>query len=806
MTRQLLPVLMISACCAFLMGCPPEEDPVEECESNSDCEGGEVCEDSECVGVITECDDDSDCEEGESCDVGECVPVTTCTAYFEGWYVDANGACAFGSASGCEDPFDFATEPDCEASLVDPPVVCPEDGFADNAEWDDLPVGTRCEYGQECCCGECFPSLVCERFAEGPACYYTDACFVPQCEECRVDSDCPEDWQYCNGGECADSCHMMDCQQGYICTQGECIPDGTACEANEDCPPNQQCLAGECGPIDTCDAWWEGYYTDRGGNCVYGSGSGCDNPFPYATLEACQNANGTLCPDDPFAENDGARFAPIPAEIVCEYGEECCCGECYPSLVCTSTGDGDWACYNTDACMVPSCGDCEANSDCNEGYICLDGTCTDACATIRCAAGFSCSEGECIPNGPSCDFDGDGYDGPYRMLCTNNGLPGDCNDQDEHINPGVAEVCGDRIDNNCNGEIDEGCDTPAAQCAAGGGDWVMMNDGCGDMCIDPTNPPLCTLALQVGCDCGPGSCWDGEECIRGPGANDHTTGACATDSDCAEGQVCEPGLGGDGTVCVDGCHEDSQCDDGQQCTQPQCFTTPCPGYCEGNASGECSSDADCREGNVCETALSGDTVCVSGCRDNDGCSDHQTCQEVLCVTTPCPAQCFDACTAMLCGPGHECRHGECVPVGNPSLCDFDGDGYMGNYLAPCPDLLPGGDCNDQDASVHPGAPDVCGDDTDNDCDGEIDETCAVPNCYDLTCDPDTQYCSVGWPGVAPDPNNLIPAPYTSCQPIPTDCDAADVCDCLAPGANDFIAGDCRTDANSGLTTVSVYYP
>ncbi len=54
--------------------------------------------------------------------------------------------------------------------------------------------------------------------------------------------------------------------------------------------------------------------------------------------------------------------------------------------------------------------------------------------------------GTCPPE-EALDSDGDGY-----SICS-----GDCNDEDANVSPAVAENCGDGIDNNCDGVIDEGC-------------------------------------------------------------------------------------------------------------------------------------------------------------------------------------------------------------------------------------------------------------------------------------------------------------------------------------------------------------
>lgn len=48
-------------------------------------------------------------------------------------------------------------------------------------------------------------------------------------------------------------------------------------------------------------------------------------------------------------------------------------------------------------------------------------------------------------NGPQ-DSDGDGYS-----------VNDDCDDNNAQVNPDAKEVCGDGIDNNCDGNVDEGC-------------------------------------------------------------------------------------------------------------------------------------------------------------------------------------------------------------------------------------------------------------------------------------------------------------------------------------------------------------
>lgn len=63
----------------------------------------------------------------------------------------------------------------------------------------------------------------------------------------------------------------------------------------------------------------------------------------------------------------------------------------------------------------------------------------------------------------------------------------------------------------------------------------------------------------------------------------------------------------------------------------------------------------------------------------------------------------------LCAPGAWAQ--DCGGTGDDADCDQDGF------------TVGQGDCDDDDAEVHPGAPDVCADERDNNCDGIFDEAC-----------------------------------------------------------------------------------
>ena len=115
-----------------------------------------------------------------------------------------------------------------------------------------------------------------------------------------------------------------------------------------------------------------------------------------------------------------------------------------------------------------------------------------------------------------------------------------------------------------------------------------------------------------------------------------------------------------------------------------------------------------------------------------------------------------------------------------SSIDNDGDGYT----------EPEGDCDDSDASIYPGAAEVC-DGIDNDCDGEIDE--GVTNPYYEDADGDGYGLSTVGPVMTCSP----PAGYVSNN---LDCDDSDAS--KYPGAVevcDGIDNDCDGEVDEGVT-------
>jgi len=455
------------ASCLFACGDGYSEEDVS-CTDDTDCDMGETCEERACTSSPT-CEGvdpsetclDAGCPTGQRCqastDESTCVP-SSCDCTDGDWVCTRDCgqgyACVPDNGDACDTPNPSLTCNDtgCSEGLtcqaVDDGTCVSSTCFCEEGDWtctDDCrqpfaclpdsvgancperdPLGSSCDpdintaicdYGEECCCGSCSPSLVCDCSDNGEwSCSSTDACNIGSCEgrTCENDSDCQvfdleetsiecidnvctETNSTCEGPDPSKTCEDTGCADGFGCQavdDGACVPSECACE--------------------------EGRWT-----CTEDCGQ------PYACLP---DSVGTLCPErDPF----GTTCDPALNTMSCDYGEECCCGSCSPSLVCDCSDTGEWTCYNTDACNIGSCEGraCENDGDCQvfEGEVnaiaCLDNVCTsvagrceandrEACDTSRSCTWYlapSCPSDDvpslerdtCLPNYQNCGTDSD---------------------------------------------------------------------------------------------------------------------------------------------------------------------------------------------------------------------------------------------------------------------------------------------------------------------------------------------------------------------------------------------------------------
>ena len=131
---------------------------------------------------------------------------------------------------------------------------------------------------------------------------------------------------------------------------------------------------------------------------------------------------------------------------------------------------------------------------------------------------------------------------------------------------------------------------------------------------------------------------------------------------------------------------------------------------------DCDGSVD--EGNVCQTCTDADK---DGYYKENGCGGTQDCNDNDANINPDAVEICNDSKDNDCDGLIDCDDPDCDAVCNPCT-DADGDGFFAE--ANCGTIV---DCNDNDASIHPGASEICDDGIDQNCDGEADEGCIIDN-------------------------------------------------------------------------------
>jgi len=557
---------------------------------------------------------------------------------------------------------------------------------------------------------------------------------------------------YCPGNFCEDPAVLPgDCDDADAANS----PGGTeVCDGQDnDCD----------GLVDDADldtsaqpSWWTDTDLDGYGDpatavliCIQPSGT-------VSNGDDCNDGDGAINPGQAEACNaidDDCSGNPAADEVDGDGdGMMICAGDCDDGNPLTYTGASE-ICDGIDNDCNSSLPADEADDD-GDGVMVCQGDCDDGNPAVHPGANEACDglDNDCdgAPLLTEADSDSDGF-----MVCA-----GDCNDSNDTVHPGALEVC-DGLDNDCDGTLpsDEGDQDSIGglDCHDGDGDGYTELDGdCNDtlVTVAPGLAEVCDL-LDNNCDGqvdegldsdgdGIADCFDAEVCDgldnNGDGVVDEGfdvdgDGITTCEFDCDDREPAA--FPGNPEICDS---IDNDCDEVTDNAPDSDGDTfgPCDGDCDDDepltypgADEACDSPADNNcdgiPGNVDDFDGDGVAGCDGDCDDDDE-DIHPTAEE-LCDSidnncdgdidegfdgdldghSSCGGDCDDAVATTFPGAEELCNgvDDDCDELVPEDETDGDEDGFRICEF----------DCDDEEPSAFPGAEETCDDAIDRDCDG-----------------------------------------------------------------------------------------